>query len=261
MTTTGRPPRRGTRACVTAYFDVQPFRTGVPDGRVARTGFWLSLFRFQGATGHAPVLPVVVPGGPKDCSGQIAPLESLLRRSEGLGRPFRRDAHRIRPPCHRQRVSCRRGETGSGRLERPSADPPASHVGSIRCLALILAGEPGRTRGSLRGCGRLTVPRQDLDAVPLRRWTPVPREGWEDRWAHSYTGRGVRRAAWTPRTPPGVRSSTGFPLLPSHRPGTARGSVRRPLISSIYRSCANFWPQLDLVLLHWSDNGMTARNL
>ncbi len=177
MTTTGRPPRRGTRACVTAYFDVQPFRTGVPDGRVARTGFWLSLFRFQGATGHAPVLPVVVPGGPKDCSGQIAPLESLLRRSEGLGRPFRRDAHRIRPPCHRQRVSCRRGETGSGRLERPSADPPASHVGSIRCLALILAGEPGRTRGSLRGCGRLTVPRQDLDAVPLRRWTPVPPRG------------------------------------------------------------------------------------
>jgi hypothetical protein len=28
-------------------------RTGTE--RIARTGFWLSLFRFQGATGHTPM--------------------------------------------------------------------------------------------------------------------------------------------------------------------------------------------------------------
>jgi hypothetical protein len=35
---------------------VNPFpfrRTGTE--RIARTGFWLSLFRFQGATGHTPI--------------------------------------------------------------------------------------------------------------------------------------------------------------------------------------------------------------
>jgi hypothetical protein len=30
----------------------------------------------------------LVPGGPKDCSGRIAPLESFLRLPEGLGRPL-----------------------------------------------------------------------------------------------------------------------------------------------------------------------------
>jgi hypothetical protein len=57
------------------------------DARIARTGFWLSLFRFQGATGHTPLLPVLVPGVPKDCSGRIAPPESLLRLPEGQGWP------------------------------------------------------------------------------------------------------------------------------------------------------------------------------
>jgi hypothetical protein len=122
-TPTGCP---SLRYCV---FDVQPVRSGSPAGRIARTGFWLSLFRFQGATGHAPVLPVVVPGDPKDCSRQIALLESLLRRSEGLGRPFRRDAYRIRPPWHRQRVDCNGGENDLGRLRQPSQGPPAGPLG------------------------------------------------------------------------------------------------------------------------------------
>ncbi len=53
----------------------------------------------------------------------------------------------------------------------------------------------------------------------------APREGSERPLAHSYTGRGVRRAAWTPRTPPGVRSSTGFPLHPIPSPWDRPGGA------------------------------------
>jgi hypothetical protein len=57
-------------------------RTGTE--RIARTGFWLSLFRFQGATGHTPIKPELVPGVPKDCSRRTA---TAGKSPSGAGRP------------------------------------------------------------------------------------------------------------------------------------------------------------------------------
>jgi hypothetical protein len=45
-----------------------------------------------------------MPGGPKDCSGRIAPLKCLLRLPEDLGRPFRRDGYPTRCALDRQRA-------------------------------------------------------------------------------------------------------------------------------------------------------------
>jgi hypothetical protein len=62
-----------SKACLLLYLTVNPSlfrRTGAE--RIARTGFWLSLFRFQGATGHTPMKPELVPGVPKDCSRRAA---------------------------------------------------------------------------------------------------------------------------------------------------------------------------------------------
>jgi hypothetical protein len=62
-----------SKACLLLYLTVNPSlfrRTGTE--RIARTGFWLSLFRFQGATGHTPIKPELVPGVPKDCSRRTA---------------------------------------------------------------------------------------------------------------------------------------------------------------------------------------------
>jgi hypothetical protein len=66
MATTGQNLLQDSKACLLLYLTVNPSlsrRTGTE--RIARTGFWLSLFRFQGATGHTPIKPELVPGFPK----------------------------------------------------------------------------------------------------------------------------------------------------------------------------------------------------
>ena len=74
MATTGQGTfYKISKACLLLYLTVNPSlfrRTGTE--RIARTGFWLSLFRFQGATGHTPIKPELVPGVPKDCSRRTA---------------------------------------------------------------------------------------------------------------------------------------------------------------------------------------------
>ena len=74
-----------SKACLLLYLTVNPSlsrRTGTE--RIARTGFWLSLFRFQGATGHTPIQPELVPGVPKDCSRRTA---TAGKSPSGAGRP------------------------------------------------------------------------------------------------------------------------------------------------------------------------------
>src|SRR6516164_10433089 len=75
-----------SRACLLLYLTVNPslFRQAGTE-RIARTGFWLSLFRFQGATGHTPIKPELVPGVPKDCSRRAA---TAGKSPSGAGRPW-----------------------------------------------------------------------------------------------------------------------------------------------------------------------------
>ena len=103
---------------------------------------------------HTPVLPVLVPGCPKDCSGRTSPLESLLRLSDDLGGPFRREDHTNRRGVQRQRTRthltvpgpCPSRTTGSAYIEvrRPKRIPanhPSGHP----------LGRPlGRPQGPLR---------------------------------------------------------------------------------------------------------------
>ena len=111
MTTTGTAnPRRGSRACVYCVLTYNPSSPANRRARIARTGFWLSLFRFQGATGHTPLQPVLVPGFLKDCSGRRNAPASLLQLPEGHGGPFRRVGYVSRPRRGRQRA--RAGASG-----------------------------------------------------------------------------------------------------------------------------------------------------
>ena len=91
------------------YLTVNPSlfrRTGTE--RIARTGFWLSLFRFQGATGHTPIKPELVPGVPKDCSRRTA---AAGKSPSGAGRLGGLSGGRVTLSGARARVNAFRHET------------------------------------------------------------------------------------------------------------------------------------------------------
>ncbi len=179
-TPTGRP---SLRYCV---IDVQPVRSGHPVGRVARTGFWLSLFRFQGATGHIPVLPVVVPGARRTVPDRLlrwrvsfGGQKASRGRSDGMHTVSDR-------PSHRQRVDCRRDETGLGGhregcgagVNQP-AYLPADLPGASTQATWTRFGPKDATWGTKphprilpAGDGRLTVPRQNPGQLLRRRAAP-----------------------------------------------------------------------------------------
>jgi hypothetical protein len=165
----------------------------------------------------------LVPGGSKDCSGQIAPLASFLRLPEGPGRPL--GGKETLPDRH-------------GTVNAPD----------------------GTTTTGLRAAASSQVNRSGGSVGP-RGWDPIPRSGAGDLVAANRLGgvAGPRIGAGKPmafmqrkarctdwwhagnhpalRMPPGARSPTGFPLPPS--PGGS-GSVRRLLTSPTYRRSANF---------------------
>src|ERR1700677_3658049 len=72
---------------------------------------------------------MLVPGAPKDCSGRIAPLESLLRLPDDLGGSFRREVHCTRRAQDRQRTLYENSDEacpGAGAdIESTAVPPPA----------------------------------------------------------------------------------------------------------------------------------------
>ena len=120
-----------SKARLLLYLTVNPSlfrRTGTE--RIARTGFWLSLFRFQGATGHTPIKPELVPGVPKDCSRRTANCWRVSfgrRQTEG---PIRRACHLIRCAREGQRVQARKYPPEAP--PRADRSPPMVPVSSAR---------------------------------------------------------------------------------------------------------------------------------
>jgi hypothetical protein len=235
---------------VYCVIDVQPVRSGHPVGRVARTGFWLSLFRFQGATGHIPVLPVVVPGARRTVPDRLlrwrvsfGGQKASRGRSDGMHTVSDR-------PSRRQRVDCRRDETAPGGCQEGcvAGSPcpqnlPAGHPGAstqatwTRYGHDILPGEPCRTRGSfprVTAGSRFHAKIQVMlsgDGPPLPGYGPQP----------------PPTPAVACEEPPGplarhpaFEAQRTFRSSPPIALGPPGGSVRCPLISSIYRSCTNF---------------------
>ena len=143
----------------------------------------------------------LVPGGPKDCSGQIAPLASFLRLPEGPEGPF--GGEKTLPDRHGT-VNAPQ-ETSTVRAEARGRLPGASYRGALSSLA-----------DGIRCAGSGPVP------------DPCRSPGCTDRW-HAGNHPALRM-------PPGARSPTGFPLPPSP---SATGSVRRLLSSPTYRRSAN----------------------
>ena len=145
-------------------------------------------------------------GCSKDGSGRIALPEGFLRLPEGQGRPFRRECHSSR---RETRASTRPSDQNHRAVARSPKGRPGLHNRDF-VLTPIVAGHPPRP----------------ADARPNG---PVP----------SVTGRCRRTRRWHAGSRrsachPGARSSTGFPPPPCRQPG-AEGSVRRLLMSSIYR--------------------------
>lgn len=157
----------------------------------------------------------LVPGGPKDCSGQIAPLASFLRFAGGPGEAPRRKKDPTRQAQKRQRA-----EPASARTETPKPSPAPSQRGTMRPGGMR-ARCPGRGRPGARS--RWGSARGTASSAPVLVWFPGSPPGCPvGGGAGCPTGEGPRgtdrwHAGNHPvlRMPPGARSPTGFPLPPS----------------------------------------------
>ena len=110
-----------SKACVMLILTVNPSlfrRTGTE--RIARTGFWLSLFRFQGATGHAPIQSELVPGCPEGLFQTYCGCWKVSFGRQKAWGPIRRACHLIRCARKGQRVQARKGPT-QGATPGPTA--------------------------------------------------------------------------------------------------------------------------------------------
>ena len=169
-----------SRACLLLYLTVNPSlsrRTGTE--RIARTGFWLSLFRFQGATGHTPIKPELVPGVPKDCSRRTA---AAGKSPSGAGR---RGAYPAGVSPYQVRT---RGSTRSGTKLPARGTTPARPLESDR------TGAHGRSGG---------YPGAPDQGFRRHRHPPSP-----TRPAYPVVACGEPTPAL--RTPPGVRGQQAF---------------------------------------------------
>jgi hypothetical protein len=227
---------------VYCVIDVQPVRSGSPDGRVARTGFWLSLFRFQGATGHTPVLPVVVPGTRRTVPDRLLRWRvSFGGRNASRGRSD--GMHTVSDRWqHRQRVAA----SGAKKAPKASAIPwPEPLNSGFRHPTWTRYGStrfyPGN-RAAPADTPRVTAgSRFHAKTCHASPEIEVPRGG---------VGRSaapLRHRLWRAKSPLDPSHATRRSKLnglsaPPHpiALGPPGGSVRRSLISSIYRSSTNF---------------------
>ena len=171
---------------------------------------------------------------PDDCSAGESP--------SAVGGPWEAvptGCHRSRPPrsvnafCSGAKKA-RRARTA---LPGRSANHPGSELATLtRCGAQTRYRGPSRTRGSLRGRRPAHGSRQD-PVIPRGDRTALERAGGHRR--PSDTGRGMRRATWTLARHPALEAQRAFRSSHPIALGPPGGSVRCPLISSIYRSCAN----------------------
>ena len=178
--------------CVLTY---NPYDTGGPVRRVARTGFWLSLFRFQGATGHTPAEAGVGAGCPRGSSGRRRATRGIPSAAGGPGDGLS-DGSVTLPDARTTRQRAARVHHSRRWADRATATDAES-----------VAGHPLR---------EVDARRQEGPGSRARRCAGT------DRW-HA-----VSRPAL--RMPPGARSSTGFPLR-SYRQRGVR-NVRRLLMPS-----------------------------
>ena len=200
--------------------------------RIARTGFWLSLFRFQGATGHTPIQPELVPGVPKDCSRRTA---TAGKSPSGAGGPWGAFPAGVSPyqaRHERQRVQARKYP--------PGRHPGPTRASMLRCL--IAAGYPQALTRDFRR--RPTAPRFRRRPATIPPTTPLVACGEPLRPSACHPVSGAQQAFRSRSAPNQSRLE----------------SVRRLWTTSTYRMSPRAITRiLHYQLLHRRDMAMTFR--